>query len=172
MLTAKINMNDKATGEYVGIYRKAVFNPELHDLVIYFEDEDEEINVSKSVYGEHHNDVTYMLEAALQFIQTAREVADDDETDCRCSLYQFLQLAKHNNELYDFDFATDNNFYEVDSLEEWAEEYCIDCGYFDSKIPGLIRDNIDWKGVADDLLQYDYSEIKADNGNYIIWNAL
>lgn len=61
--------------------------------------------------------------------------------------------------------------YEGEELidEDKFEDYCIDlvdeC-YDLSEVPGFIKDNIDWKGVAEDM-RVDYSEVTFRGDTYL-----
>jgi len=50
---------------------------------------------------------------------------------------------------------------------DYCQEFCIDVGYVSSELPGLIENNIDWKGVADDMEQ-DYMTIDFDGVEYLM----
>lgn len=50
---------------------------------------------------------------------------------------------------------------------EYCQEFCVDVGYVSSELPGLIENNIDWKGVADDMEQ-DYMTVDFDGVEYLM----
>lgn len=50
---------------------------------------------------------------------------------------------------------------------EYCQEFCIDVGYVSSELPSLIENNIDWKGVADDL-EDDYMTVDFDGVEYLM----
>jgi len=50
---------------------------------------------------------------------------------------------------------------------DYCQEFCIDVGYVSSELPWLIENNIDWKGVADDMEQ-DYMTIDFDGVEYLM----
>jgi hypothetical protein len=55
---------------------------------------------------------------------------------------------------------------EEDDFEEYCEDFCNDVGYISRDTPQLILNNIDWKGIADDMKQ-DYSEVEFRGTTYL-----
>ena len=53
-----------------------------------------------------------------------------------------------------------------DDFEEYCEDLVLDIGDLPSDLPGYIKNNIDWGGVADDLKQ-DYSETEFRGTTYL-----
>lgn len=53
-----------------------------------------------------------------------------------------------------------------DDFEEYCENFIDDCGYISKDTPGLIRNNIDWSGIADDMKQY-YTEVEFRGTIYL-----
>lgn len=53
-----------------------------------------------------------------------------------------------------------------DDFEDYCEEFCLDVGYISKDIPHLIRNNIDFEGIADDMKQ-DYSEVEYQGTTYL-----
>ena len=51
-------------------------------------------------------------------------------------------------------------------FETYARDMVIDCGYLPENLPDFISSNINWEGVADDLL-VDYSESDFDGVTYL-----
>jgi hypothetical protein len=49
--------------------------------------------------------------------------------------------------------------------ESWAEQELQDLGYLPKDLPGIISNNIDWRGVLEDLKQ-DYTEVDYDGVTY------
>ena len=48
---------------------------------------------------------------------------------------------------------------------EYAEDLCTDLGYLPDNLPDFVASNINWAGVADDLL-VDYTEYELDGNTY------
>lgn len=69
------------------------------------------------------------------------------------------------------DHAPDYHYGEVAIRESYFEVYARqtleDCGMIPSNLPGFIENNIDWSGVAEDML-VDYSEIDFDGVTYYV----
>lgn len=55
---------------------------------------------------------------------------------------------------------------EEDDFEDYCEEFCNDVGYISRDTPSLIANNIDWKGIADDMKQ-DYSKVDYQGKTYL-----
>lgn len=55
---------------------------------------------------------------------------------------------------------------EENEFEDYCEEFCEDVGYISRDMPYLIRNNIDFKGIAEDMKQ-DYSELEYQGRNYL-----
>lgn len=49
--------------------------------------------------------------------------------------------------------------------EDWARQEMEDLGYISKDLPSLIADNINWRGVLEDL-QQDYTEVEWDGVTY------
>jgi len=54
---------------------------------------------------------------------------------------------------------------EEDDFQEYCEDFVEDC-YGLKDVPQLIKNNIDWSGIADDMKQ-DYSEVEFRGSNYL-----
>jgi hypothetical protein len=81
-----------------------------------------------------------------------------------------LQSIKEINKLED-EICNGEWDYGVTLIEEYYfEEYCEDfvesCGFISKDTPSLIRNNIDWEGIADDMRQ-DYSEVVFRGKTYL-----
>lgn len=53
-----------------------------------------------------------------------------------------------------------------DDFEDYCQDFVEDCGYISKDTPQLIKNNIDWSGIADDMRQ-DYSEITFKGETYL-----
>lgn len=161
----RLTMIDKTTGRDLGVFRRSIFNPDRHDLLVYSEVENTSVNVSRCTC---FSDVDNLLDAALEFMAACHTVSDSTS---RCTLYEFMQACAHDETLYASDFAEENDFYNASSLAEWAQDLCEDIGVIPDSLPWYISDHIDWNGVAEELLM-DYSAVRMDNGEYIIWRKM
>jgi hypothetical protein len=52
-------------------------------------------------------------------------------------------------------------------FEDYCEDYLKDCGYLPDNLPALIENNIDFKGIADDMKQ-DYTEVEYYGTTYLM----
>lgn len=55
---------------------------------------------------------------------------------------------------------------EEDDFEDYCQEFVEDCGYISKDTPQLIKNNIDWSGIADDMKQ-DYTEVDFREKAYL-----
>ena len=53
-----------------------------------------------------------------------------------------------------------------DDFEDYCQEFVEDCGYISKDTPQLIKNNIDWSGIADDMKQ-DYTEVDFRGDTYL-----
>jgi predicted nuclease with TOPRIM domain len=53
-----------------------------------------------------------------------------------------------------------------DDFEDYCQEFVEDCGYISKDTPQLIKNNIDWAGIAYDMGQ-DYSEVVYNDITYL-----
>lgn len=51
-------------------------------------------------------------------------------------------------------------------FEEYCQEFVEDCGYISKDTPQLIKNNIDWSGITDDMKQ-DYTETTFKGEGYL-----
>lgn len=79
---------------------------------------------------------------------------------------------KQIEEINDIEYEVGSEFdygvtlIDEDEFEDYCEDFVEDCGYISKDMPYLIRNNIDWKGIADDMKQ-DYSELTFRGTNYL-----
>ena len=65
------------------------------------------------------------------------------------------------------DFEHGEAIISEDYFEEYCEEYLKDCEYLPDNLPALIENNIDFKGIADDMKQ-DYTEAEYYGTTYLM----
>jgi hypothetical protein len=53
-----------------------------------------------------------------------------------------------------------------DDFEDYCREFVEDCGYISKDTPQLIKNNIDWSGIADDMKK-DYTEVTFKGETYL-----
>jgi Antirestriction protein (ArdA) len=51
-------------------------------------------------------------------------------------------------------------------FEDYCQEFVEDCGYISKDMPQLIKNNIDWSGIAEDMKQ-DYTEVEFRGETYL-----
>lgn len=51
-------------------------------------------------------------------------------------------------------------------FQDYCEQFVEDCGYISRDMPSLIRNNINWEVIADDMRQ-DYTEVEFRGTNYL-----
>ena len=91
----------------------------------------------------------------------------DDNGDFKANwedeLKQIEEIDTIENECSEFSFG--ETLIDEDDFEEYCEDFVNDC-YGLRDIPQLIKNNIDWAGIADDMKQ-DYSEIEYQGNTYL-----
>lgn len=69
-------------------------------------------------------------------------------------------MAEYCDNLDEVESAWEDSFFVADTtLADYAEEFCYECGYMPSELPGWISYHIDWEGVGRELSFDGYSEI-------------
>lgn len=157
--------------ESLGIYRKNIFNPATMDLAIETAEDGTLYLGGTNAYLQSHS-ADKKLRVALEIIDTMRQIDEEnDGTDDSATVDLYIAACNSEHFIFDYDWTVNNRFYEIDNKANWARELCEDCGDIPDNLPVYIRDNIDWDGVADDLLN-DYSYCDLDNGNLLIWQEI
>jgi len=78
------------------------------------------------------------------------------------------EIKQFCEELEDYgDFEHGEAIISEDYFEEYCEEYLKDCEYLPDNLPALIENNIDFKGIADDMKQ-DYTEAEYYGTTYLM----
>jgi len=75
------------------------------------------------------------------------------------TLKEIEEINELENEINNGEWEFGTYLIDEDDFEEYCEEFCNDVGYISRDTPSLIANNIDWKGIADDMKQ-DYSEVE------------
>lgn len=68
---------------------------------------------------------------------------------------------------YSSDFESGETIIHKDYFTDYSRALVQDCGYLPEDLPFFIEYNIDWDGVADDLLA-DYTSVEYEGNNYYI----
>lgn len=105
------------------------------------------------------------FEAKLENIDLIYEFCDETEDDIQ-KVNEIDALEKELNDYSDEKFEYGITLIPENDFEDYCEEFCNDVGYIDKDMPDLIKNNIDWEGVASDMKQ-DYSEIEFRRNNYL-----
>lgn len=108
----------------------------------------------------HYEDMTDTFED-IRFEEEEIESWKEDWLD---ELKQIEEIDNIENECSEFSFG--ETLIEEGDFEEYCEEFIEECGYINKDMPYLIRNNIDFKGIADDMRQ-DYSEVDYQGKTYL-----
>lgn len=154
---------------------------ERKDLVTAIEEAQEALNAAKDALAEHNpedydednygGDDTTKAERELAKLQDAVDDAESDLTKAKDDLeewdtdnaYDLRMWTEVRDEMSNYGADTLIN---EDVWSEYARTLVEDMGDVDlDSIPGYIRNNINWDGVADDL-QSDYSCIDIDGTTF------
>ncbi len=91
-----------------------------------------------------------------------QSMSTEDEAE-----YSALIALQEAAEGYVPDFFYGETFYSLEYFREtYAEEMTREHGYIGADLPDWITNNIDWDGVADDLLE-DYTEFDFHGTTYV-----
>jgi len=87
---------------------------------------------------------------------------------CEYIISEYNSIKDFCEELEDYgDFEHGEAIISEDYFEEYCEEYLKDCEYLPDNLPALIENNIDFKGIADDMKQ-DYTEAEYYGTTYLM----
>lgn len=98
-------------------------------------------------------------------IRFEEEEIESWKEDWEEELQQIEEINNLEKEIGD-EFEDGVTLIEEYGFEEYCEEFCNHVGYISRDTPQLILNNIDWKGIADDMRQ-DYSETEFRGTNYL-----
>lgn len=92
----------------------------------------------------------------LNDIAERLERLEDEDAD------KLEAMAEYCDDLDEIESAWDDSYFIADTtLADYAEEFCYECGYMPSGLPGWISYHIDWEGVGRELSFDGYSEING-----------
>lgn len=80
---------------------------------------------------------------------------------------EYVAIRNFCNEISDYcsDFEWGASIIHEDYFEDYCRELVEDIGYLPKNLPEYIENNINWEGVADDLM-VDYSEAEYNGDTY------
>ncbi len=82
-------------------------------------------------------------------------------------LFESIEIEEINEiEEVITDFKYGESLIHQDDFEEYCEDFIMDCGFLPKDTPSIIKDNINWKGVADDMTA-DYNVVKYQGETYL-----
>ena len=88
-----------------------------------------------------------------------------EEEDFEDELKKIEEIDDVENELgSEFEYGV--TLVDVDDFEDYCEELMEEFGYINKDTPQLIKNNIDYKGIAEDMKQ-DYSEVVFRGTTYL-----
>ena len=114
-------------------------------------DEGEELEIPDSF-----EEIEFLDEEA--FTQTCADLIKEYE-----EIEEFCYELEESSADFKHGEAIIHEFY----FTEYCKEFLDDCGYLDRNMPQLIRDNIDFDGIADDMKE-DYAEVEYQGDTYFI----
>ncbi len=82
-------------------------------------------------------------------------------------LFESIEIEEINKiEEVITDFEHGESLIHSDDFEEYCENYIMDCGFLPKDTPSIIKDNINWKRVTDDMTA-DYNVVKYQGETYL-----
>lgn len=146
-----------------------------HQVVLITED-NTEVEITQFVHLHTTNGILLPVDCVVDLIrETAREfvcaIRDYDE---RCygglELDDYLALCEYAGKLLPSTWFDDHNVWVVNSVADWCEELCADCGYLRS-VPDFMKCHINFSAIADDLfLDGGYSCVELEDNYFIIYS--
>lgn len=141
------------------------------DLIEYKEELEQEILYAYIDWAKEHNE--YNEAEPLEIPESYEEIEFLDEEafiqTCEELILEHQDVTDFCNELEDYsgDFHYGAAIIHENHFEEYCEEFIKDCGYIDDNIPRIIENNIDYKGIADDM-EFDYTRVEFQGDEYLI----
>ena len=109
----------------------------------------------------HYEEMTESFEDIL-FEEEEIELWKEDFED---ELKEIEEIDDIENEVgSEFEYGV--TLVDVDDFEDYCEELMEDFGYINKDTPQLIKNNIDYRGIAEDM-KYDYIEVTYQGNSYL-----
>ena len=109
----------------------------------------------------HYEEMTESFED----IRFEEEEIESWKEDFEDELKKIEEIDDVENELgSEFEYGV--TLVDVDDFEDYCEELMEEFGYINKDTPQLIKNNIDYKGIAEDMKQ-DYSEVVFRGTTYL-----
>lgn len=159
---------------YLGeeIFRKEAFFADNRKSDLVLANDDLTIDVRRFVrYLPVAPDNNARLERVYAAVRAVLEQYRDyaPEDFCDFDEEEYWLVCEQEGDILDCDDFAERNPQVVDDLEQWAEELMEDIGYLPTDLPWLVRNHIDFDGIAEELLNSDYSSIEKEDGSFIIY---
>lgn len=145
------------------IFRRKEYHGQ--DLYLVFSDNDLDKILVSNMYSNRSKNIDHILESCLEIIDTVNHL---EENGGMIEPWQYVEMVISENE-YMLYYELEKYIFEiVDDKKAWAEDLCKDLGYMNVEIPWFIQENINWIGVADNLLN-DYYVCNLSDDTLLIW---
>lgn len=124
------------------------------------------------------SDLSTRAEEAADILEDPEQYEPEDIEEAKADLKTLADFVSYCNHSFDpedphsivsaLDSIGQNNdtLISDDTFEDYAQEYVESCGMIPEDLSDLIKTNIDWSGVADDL-RHDYSSVTLDGVDYL-----
>lgn len=158
------------------IFRKEDFLAgQYNSIGLDIDDDDTSLSIDIRCFVRYvgaEDDSAVLLERVYAAVRAALEQHKDYDPD---DFYDFEEedywrLCEYEGAILDCDEFADRSPQVVDNLAAWCEELMEDIGYLPKDMPGIIRDYIDFEGLAEELLHSDYNSIEKRDG-FIVWRG-
>ena len=112
---------------------------------------------------ENFPDYEEMTES-FEDIRFEEEEIESWKEDFEDELKEIEEIDDVENELgSEFEYGV--TLVDVDDFEDYCEELMEEFGYINKDTPQLIKNNISYKGIAEDM-KYDYTEVNYQGNSY------
>ena len=109
----------------------------------------------------HYEEMTESFED----IRFEEEEIESWKEDFEDELKEIEEIDDVENELgSEFEYGV--TLVDVDDFEDYCEELMEEFGYINKDTPQLIKNNIDYKGITEDM-KYDYTEVTYQGNSYL-----
>ena len=129
----------------------------------------EELEEEKSEFILNESNIDEEKSPSWEDVADANAEAESkwDETDEGQELKTLLAFAEQvENYSSDWKYGAiliRDSYFDAD----WAENEMVECGYLNNDLPYILRSNINFEGIKDDL-QMDYTSVEFDGVTYWI----